>query len=707
FLGESAYGAGDYERAQKAFQTAYSLDPINSDARAGLQRTERTLNRRSLLQKQASEFVWDVGLRSRINPLTLIDDNLEFENDALGSPFFGSDGKLSFTSGDGGRFQIYTLSADGLHLTRRAASSSGFSGILGPSNQFLVALGVGPGREVGAYDDSRGTFKSFYRGHCKEPNYSGKARLIVCLTPQGVLIVDSVSDNVSTLSREAGARYPRFSRDGKMVVLAVGDELVLHDLAGQVIQRIRLPGGEEATRYPDISPDGRWIVSGRKGIYLTSIKDKFSIPLRHPYLQNGSRSIFSADGHSVVFERGGRLYLLSLPKPVGSFFAFQRVKAMIQEKRFGAAVRLLNGRKSKDQNFTGYFLLLGQAYMGLEFNEKAKIAAGRAARLGLKDWRPQLLLGKLMAARRAWERAAQFLDRAVELGPDQFEGYLERAKIRSRQGNIDAAIQDYRTALEKLGPNPGPKGESTVFGLFNEYVDSKRVNDALLLLLDHADRLSANTLELVRKSSRYHIIRKDPRFNEVIGPVKPMPARSEPGRPGTVPDTFPAKANPSFRSNERSIKSGKIQPTPMARRPRLVAARKESDLSAKGSKLKMNAPWVLNGVLFDFDKSTIKPRFYSILDRAVAVLKKNSVLHVEIQGYTDERGPAGYNQRLSKERAMAVMRYFVQKGVRGERLSARGFGETNPVASNATEADRAKNRRVELKAKETGIFAAR
>ena len=172
-------------------------------------------------------------------------------------------------------------------------------------------------------------------------------------------------------------------------------------------------------------------------------------------------------------------------------------------------------------------------------------------------------------------------------------------------------------------------------------------------------------------------------------------------------DTFPAGTKPPFRPSEKNIKSGKMHPRSAALKPRLAVARKEWQPPAGSPKLKMKAPWVLSGILFDFDRATIKPGFRSMLDRAVAVLKKNSALQVEIQGHTDGRGPAAYNQRLSQKRALAVMRYFVEQGIRRERLSARGFGESRPVGSNATKAGRARNRRVELKAKEAGVFAAR
>ncbi len=171
-------------------------------------------------------------------------------------------------------------------------------------------------------------------------------------------------------------------------------------------------------------------------------------------------------------------------------------------------------------------------------------------------------------------------------------------------------------------------------------------------------------------------------------------------------DTFPPEAKPPFRPDERNIKSGKMRSRPIAERPRPVA-RKDLQSAAGDATLDKKAYWVLSGVLFDSDRSTIKPRFRSMLDRVVAVLKKNSTLHVEVQGHTDGRGSAVYNQRLSERRATVVMKYFVEKGIHKKRLSAKGFGESEPVDSNVTEDGRARNRRVELKTKETEVFAAR
>ncbi|HTF33281.1 MAG TPA: OmpA family protein [Myxococcota bacterium] len=105
---------------------------------------------------------------------------------------------------------------------------------------------------------------------------------------------------------------------------------------------------------------------------------------------------------------------------------------------------------------------------------------------------------------------------------------------------------------------------------------------------------------------------------------------------------------------------------------------------------------VLRGVNFDFDKATIRPDAKVILDEAAAILKRNPDTKVNVDGYTDSIGTKEYNQGLSERRATSVADYLGQAGVTRSNLIPRGFGLTNPVASNKTAEGRAKNRRVEL-----------
>jgi outer membrane protein OmpA-like peptidoglycan-associated protein len=104
----------------------------------------------------------------------------------------------------------------------------------------------------------------------------------------------------------------------------------------------------------------------------------------------------------------------------------------------------------------------------------------------------------------------------------------------------------------------------------------------------------------------------------------------------------------------------------------------------------------LRGVTFEFNKATIKPESYPILNEAVELLRKNDKVKVEIQGHTDSVGSDSYNQKLSEKRAASVLNYLIQQGIESWRLTSRGLGESMPIASNKTNAGRAQNRRIDF-----------
>jgi OOP family OmpA-OmpF porin len=117
----------------------------------------------------------------------------------------------------------------------------------------------------------------------------------------------------------------------------------------------------------------------------------------------------------------------------------------------------------------------------------------------------------------------------------------------------------------------------------------------------------------------------------------------------------------------------------------------------KGATVDARGCWTYAAVvLFDFDSAEIKSDAHPMLDEAVVILKKNPSIKVEVDGHTDNVGPAEYNMKLSERRANSVMKYFVDNGVKAERLTVKGFGLTKPAVGNDTKEDRAKNRRVEL-----------
>lgn len=104
----------------------------------------------------------------------------------------------------------------------------------------------------------------------------------------------------------------------------------------------------------------------------------------------------------------------------------------------------------------------------------------------------------------------------------------------------------------------------------------------------------------------------------------------------------------------------------------------------------------LEGVNFDYDQASLRPESQGKLDEAAETLNKWGTVNVEVAGHTDSMGGDEYNMDLSQQRAEAVRNYLIGKGVAAERLTAKGYGESQPVADNDTDEGRFKNRRVEL-----------
>ena len=114
-----------------------------------------------------------------------------------------------------------------------------------------------------------------------------------------------------------------------------------------------------------------------------------------------------------------------------------------------------------------------------------------------------------------------------------------------------------------------------------------------------------------------------------------------------------------------------------------------------GAVVGANGCWMLVDI-FESGKSRIRPEAEKQLEAVIALLKKDTAMHLEIQGYTDDRGPSEMNQRLSEDRARSVSEYLIRKGIAADRLNWVGYGQSLPAVSNETADGRRQNRRVEL-----------
>jgi outer membrane protein OmpA-like peptidoglycan-associated protein len=110
----------------------------------------------------------------------------------------------------------------------------------------------------------------------------------------------------------------------------------------------------------------------------------------------------------------------------------------------------------------------------------------------------------------------------------------------------------------------------------------------------------------------------------------------------------------------------------------------------KGAKI------VINNIFFETGKATLSPQSNVELEKAADLLKTNPTMTIEVGGHTDNVGDDAYNMKLSHDRAKSVREYLVKAGIQSERVQAKGYGESNPIATNDTEDGRKANRRTEF-----------
>ncbi len=115
--------------------------------------------------------------------------------------------------------------------------------------------------------------------------------------------------------------------------------------------------------------------------------------------------------------------------------------------------------------------------------------------------------------------------------------------------------------------------------------------------------------------------------------------------------------------------------------------------------------FTVSNVVFETDRAELKPGAMQDLNNLATFLRQHPDRQVMIEGHTDNTGTAEYNRQLSEERANAVRDYLVRNGVAASQVQTHGYGESYPVATNATEAGRQRNRRVDIVVSPTGATA--
>jgi outer membrane protein OmpA-like peptidoglycan-associated protein len=272
-------------------------------------------------------------------------------------------------------------------------------------------------------------------------------------------------------------------------------------------------------------------------------------------------------------------------------------------------------------------------------------------------------------------------------------GVVKDAKTGRPLAGAKVALKGLERPPVKTDPNGFYRLDSVPTGVASVEVAAKEFVPAI------------NTIQIeVNKTSNLDIMLKTTKVvGQFIGQIKDR--KTEELLAGVVrfPDTDipPVKADATTGVFKAEIPAGTYaivvsaegyieQPSPLVISEDQVTE-KEFKLVKKGMTI------TLRGIYFDFNKSTIKPESYPVLDEAAKILKENPSIRVEIQGHTDSVGPDAYNQKLSEARAASVVNYFVMTHrIDPRRLVPRGYGETMPIASNTSESGRELNRRVEF-----------
>ncbi|ARA94678.1 hypothetical protein AWN76_016975 [Rhodothermaceae bacterium RA] len=275
-------------------------------------------------------------------------------------------------------------------------------------------------------------------------------------------------------------------------------------------------------------------------------------------------------------------------------------------------------------------------------------------------------------------------------------------RIRSRHGT-PRTRREAAGAASSAAPTPaaavsppagaGPVAADTVArrGLTEEEAErlERRIDAIEDRLLDEVDDLF------------WQILR------EVTYPAAPAPARVYVRQTGAVPPATTAEPTPP-PADSLAAPAAAVPPTterlPAPVLPRTPEALPQTPPAVAPIVREVERAILETGlfrtvdVLFETDQATLLPPSQRTLDAIGAVLEKYPDLRIEVGGHADSRGPAEYNLRLSEARAAAVRDYLLERfpGIDPGRITARGYGEARPIASNDTETGRALNRRVEF-----------
>ncbi len=282
-------------------------------------------------------------------------------------------------------------------------------------------------------------------------------------------------------------------------------------------------------------------------------------------------------------------------------------------------------------------------------------------------------------------------DLAIQTGLRTF-GHAPKVSAKSTvltYGWSAYARQDLAAAIEKTGPAGGPSPMDKSLAAVGEDLAKADGKTALVIVSDGKDM--GKTPLAVAKALKE-------KYGDRLGIYTVLVGNDEAGR-ALLEGLSKATGCGSMVAADQLttpaqmadfVETVLLEPAPPAPVPVAPAPAPKVEKPKKAS-------WVFRDIKFEFDKATLMPASYPILDGIYEALRDNPEIAVEIQGHTCAIGTDQYNQGLSERRAQTVMKYLQGKGIAASRMTAKGYGEAQPMDSNKTKEGRANNRRVELK----------
>jgi outer membrane protein OmpA-like peptidoglycan-associated protein len=256
--------------------------------------------------------------------------------------------------------------------------------------------------------------------------------------------------------------------------------------------------------------------------------------------------------------------------------------------------------------------------------------------------------------------------------------------------SLEQAREDFRTV------QADPRSQNQAPAELRQASDA--LNAANAALNNGDDVAKVNHLAYVA-SQRAFIVRETVNFKTAEMSV----ANAGAARTSAQLQARTQEADAAQRAAAEAQRSASIARTDTAEAQRQTALAMERNRMLEARMAELNAKQTPRGlvitlgdVLFDVDRSALKPAGMRMVDQLAEVLKADPQRTVLVEGFTDSTGADAYNQTLSTERADAVRVALLGQGIASTRVASRGYGKTNPVGSNDTAAGRQMNRRVEI-----------